>query len=236
VTGRDGVARVDHGLNLGARRERDAATALPNGVIRIPVGDLREGSIHARGLSATPARLYAFAWRYPRRIAASGPAALLVSLGSILTAPVHRTARGADARVVPSSMAARIGESGMTDGRLWIAILPPDGSDGIWALRGDEVRVRWWENGGEQTLAPAGQRGGSLARPVLLDPARGTKLWFFGGKDVPGEFDLEIDAVHATDGRKIEKAVYKLDRRSRVRWNPVGVFRDWTCHEVEFSP
>ena len=236
VTGRDGVARVDYGLNAAVHRERDAATALANGVIRIPVEDLREGSIHARGLGGMPSRLYAFAWRYPKRLVTKGPSALLVSLGSILAAPVYRPPGGADARVVPSSLAARIGWSGVKDGRLWIAILPPEGSDALWALRGDEVRVRWWESGGKQTQAPAGGKGQPLTRPVILDPARGTKLWFFEGKDVPGEFDLEIDAVHATDGKKIEKAVYKLDRRSHVRWNPVGVFRGWTCHEAEISP
>jgi hypothetical protein len=90
------------------------------------------------------------------------------------------------------------------DGRLRSAILPPEGSDGIWALRGDEVRARWWESGGEQTLAPAGRRGGPLARPVLLDPARGTTLWFFAGRDIPGEFDLEIDALR--HGREEDRA------------------------------
>jgi hypothetical protein len=78
VTGRDGVARVDHGLNVGVPRERDAATALPNGVIRIPVGDLREGSIHARpagdAVAALRVRL-----ALPQTLRHEGPAALLVS-------------------------------------------------------------------------------------------------------------------------------------------------------------
>jgi hypothetical protein len=65
---------------------------------------------------------------------------------------------------------------------------------------------------------------------------RGTKLWFFDGTDVPADFDLEIDALHSTDGKRIERAVYKMERRSRVPWNPAGVFRDWTCHDVEFEP
>ncbi len=236
VTGQDGVARVEYGLNAGAYRQREAALALPNGAIRIPVGDLREGSIHSRGMSAMPSRLYAFVWRYPRRIISRGPPALLVSLGSILAAPVHRPPAGANARAVPSSIAVRIGETGVEEGRLWIALLPPEGSDGIWAVRADEIRARWWESGGETTQVPAGHRDQELTRPMILDPVRGTKLWFFAGKGIPGEFDLEIDAVHATDGKTIEKAVYKMDRRGRVRWNPVGVFRDWTCHEMEFEP
>jgi len=236
VTGQDGVARVEYGLNAGAHREREAAQAIVNGAIRIPVGDLREGSIHPRGMGAMPSRLHAFVWRYPKRIVSRGPAALLASLGSILAAPLHRPPAGAEARAVPSSITARIGGTGVEDGRLWIALLPPEGGDGIWAVRGDEIRVRWWEAGGETTQAPAGRKGQDLARPVILDPARGTKLWFFSGRDIPGEFDLEIDAVHATDGMQIEKAVYKMDRRTRVRWNPVGVFRDWSCHEAEFEP
>jgi len=236
VKGESGVTGIDYGLNAGARRDRDAATSLGNGVIRLPVKDLREGWIHPRGAGAILVRLYAFAWRYPKRLVFVGPSALMVSLGSILTAPVYRPAGGAGVREVPTALAARIGDSGVEDGMLWIAVLPPEDSDAIWALRADEIRVRWWESGGKRTQPPAGREGQPLLRPVLLDPVRGTKLWFFKGVHVPADFDLEIDALHSTGGKRIARAVYKMNRRSRVRWNPVGVFRDRTCREPEFEP
>jgi hypothetical protein len=235
VKGADGNIRVDYGLNAGVPREMEAYRALDHGVIRIPVEDLREVEIHGRGVTALPSLLYSFVWRYPKRMVTFTPAAIMVSLGSILVSPVHRGVGGADVTVVPAGTAARIGKTGMKDGRLWIAILPPEGSDRVWALRPEEVRIKPLDDEEGKDAPPLSDKGYRLARPVLLDPAEGTRFYFFADGDVPGEFELELDALHATDGAKVERTVYRFERDGHVRWNPAAVWRDWACDEPEFQ-
>ena len=234
VRGADGNIRLDYGMNAGVPREMEAYRALDHGVIRIPIEELREVEIHSRGATALPSVLYAFVWRYPKRVVTFTPAAMIVSLGSILASPFHRPVGGADVTVVPAGTAVRIGKTGVKDGRLWIAFLPPEGSDRVWALRPEEVRMKPLDGDDEEKDAPPlNEKGYRLARPVLLDPAEGTKFYFFGEGGVPGEFELQLDAVHATDGAKVERTVYRFERDGHVRWNPVAVWHDWACDEPE---
>ncbi|OGP83373.1 MAG: hypothetical protein A2Y95_00400 [Deltaproteobacteria bacterium RBG_13_65_10] len=232
VTSQDGNARIDYGLNAALPRDRDGAEALTASrqVVRIATRDLDDARIGGRGLSALPGLMRRVGFTYPLGLAFTGPPALFVSLESILFAPFSRPATGARLRMSPEDIAARVGESGIEDGKVWITVYPPEGSERVWAIRGEDVRVRWQEEGRKRSLGASGRGGAPTLRPLLLDPAQGTRLYFFGAGNMPDRFELLMDGLYATDGTEIAPAVYEMARETHVRWNPISVWRGWMCH------
>jgi hypothetical protein len=233
VTDAFGDSRVDYGLNARFRREKEAAAALvAHGAVRIDPDDLRRVRLGGWRLSALPVRLFSLALSAPRRIARRAVPALVVSLSSILVAPFWRSPAGAQAVSRAGDGAPRIGKSGVKKGRLWFDLLPPAGSGLLWVLPDEGAWLRSSGDGEAGKIAAVGAGGEPLSQPQLLDPAAGYRIHFDISK-VPDRFELVVAGLWSLDGTETGRWVYKMERTRRVRWNPVGVWRDWVCDDYQ---
>ncbi len=231
VTDAFGGSRIDYGLDARVRREREAAAALAaHGVVRIDPDDLLRVRLGGWRISALPVRLFSLVLNAPRRIARRAVRALLVSLSSILVAPVWRSPAGVQAVSRPGDGAPRIGKSGVKKGRLWFDLLPPAGSGLLWVLPDEGVWLRSSGDGEARKVAAVGSKGEPLSRPQMLDPAAGCRI-HFDISEVPDRFELVVAGLWSLDGTETGRWVYKMERTRRVRWNPVGVWRDWVCDD-----
>ena len=229
ITDAFGESRVYYGLNASFRHDRRAASALgSNGFLRVPAGDLTKVKLQGPRFLGFPALLGTFRRGAPIGYAFTVPAALLVSLKSLLLAPLSRPAAGARAAAAPSGDRPRMGSTGIKDDLLWISVLPPEASMVLWTVPADSVKIEWSYEGADHVAIARGPGGAPLGAPELLDPAEGTRL-YFRRDDLPGRFNLVINDLKMLDGTSKGPWVYNMRMRTRVRWNPVSVWRDWTC-------
>jgi hypothetical protein len=232
VTDDFGASRVDYGLNARVAREKEAASALAaHGVVRIEPDDLRRVDLGGPRLSALPTRLLLLPLSL-LRAGRAAPPALLVSLTGVLAAPFWRSPEGAQAVSAPGRGAPRIGKSGVKRGRLWFTLLPPSRSGLLWVLPGEGVWLRWSEDGETRKIAAAGPGGEPLSRPQLLDPVAGDRI-HFDLSGVPDRFEFVVAGLWSLDGTETGRWVYKMERTRRVRWNPVAVWREWNCDDLQ---
>jgi hypothetical protein len=231
VTDAFGDSRIDYGLDARIRREREAASALAaHGVVRIDPDDLRRVRLGEWRLSALPARLIPLVLGAPQGIARTAVPAFLVSLSSILAAPVWRSPAGAQLVSRPGEGSPRIGKSGVKKGRLWIDLLPPAGTGLLWVLPEEGAWLRSSGDGEARKVAAVGAEGEPLSRPQLLDPVAGCRI-YFDVSELPDRFELVVAGLWSLDGTETGRWVYKMERTRRVRWNPVDVWRDWVCDD-----
>ena len=222
-------SRVSYGLRAGFRHHRKAAVALAsNGFVRLPAGDLTEVELPGPRLFGFLALLGSFRKGAPIGYAFTVPAALLVSLKALLLAPLSRPAAGARMAAAPSGDGPRMGSAGIKGDLLWISILPPAASTVLWTVPADSVNIEWSHEGADRVAVARGPGGAPLLAPELLDPAEGTRL-YFRRDDLPDRFNLVVNDLKMLDGTSSGPWVYNMRLRTRIRWNPVRVWRDWKC-------
>lgn len=222
-------SRVYYGLRAGFRHHREAAGALAsNGFLRLPADDLSKVELPGPRFFGFSGLLGSFRKGAPIGYAFTVPAALLVSVKSLLLAPLSRPAAGARVAAAPSGDRPRMGSAGIKGDLLWISLLPPEASTALWAVPADSVKIAWSNEGGDRVAVARGPGGALLLAPELLDPAEGTRL-YFRRDDLPDRFNLVINDLRLLDGTSSGPWVYNMRLRTRVRWNPVRVWRDWKC-------
>ncbi|MFQ5457649.1 MAG: hypothetical protein ACE5FC_04240 [Myxococcota bacterium] len=221
--------RVYYGLNAGIRHDREAAAALgTHGYVRVPANDLIKVKLPGRRYFGIPALAGALTGGAPIDYALTVPSALLVSVKSVLLAPFHRPVAGIGVRAGPEGGPPQIAGSGFSDGLLWIAIRPPAGDRVLWVAPAGAVQLEWPHAGEDHVAEARGPRGKPLVSPQFLDPGAGTRF-FFRVHDLPSRFNLIINDLRTLDGTAAGPWVYNMKPRTRIRWNPVSVWREWMC-------
>jgi len=105
---------------------------------------------------------------------------------------------------------------------------PPEGSQVLWLLPAHSLRLEWFSDGRDRVARSVAQNGTPLIGPSLVDPGQGRRF-HFETEEVPSSFRLVIDSLRTFDGTQSGPWVYNMERRKRVRWNPVSVWREWRC-------
>ncbi len=224
-----GASRIDYGLNARVKSEQEAAEALlGHGVLRIPLEDLRTVNLRGRRLFGIPAMFGRLLRGAPIKHAFTVPAALLVSMKAILLAPVSRPIAGARAVGSGDYGAPAVGESGYEDGMLSVMLRPPEGSEVLQVLPAGGVRLEWFGDGRDRVAESVAGNGTPLTGPSLIDPGEGRRF-YFENRDLPSNFRLVVDELRTLDGTEGGPWVYNMERRKRIRWNPVSVWREWRC-------